>query len=103
MGNDVNSLHIMPKLLILGKQEYVWNNVYISGAVLWQGCQIVCEVLYLFSNTKWAVLHDIYGLLILNPSSLFQGAQEMFSALPCEFVEPHELKEVSRSGGMQWQ
>ncbi|NXF01957.1 AASS protein, partial [Smithornis capensis] len=28
-----------------------------------------------------------------------KGAQEMFSALPCEFVEPHELKEVSRSGG----
>ncbi|NXF17090.1 AASS protein, partial [Rhodinocichla rosea] len=27
-----------------------------------------------------------------------KGAQEMFSALPCEFVEPHELKEVSRSG-----
>ncbi|NXO63284.1 AASS protein, partial [Phainopepla nitens] len=30
-----------------------------------------------------------------------KGAQELFSALPCEFVEPHELKEVSRSGGMQ--
>lgn len=57
--------------------------------------------LYLFSNTKRAVLHYIYGLLILNPTSWFQGAQEMFSALPCEFVEPHELKEVSRSGGMQ--
>ncbi|NWQ73897.1 AASS protein, partial [Columbina picui] len=28
-----------------------------------------------------------------------KGAQEMFSALPYEFVEPHELKEVSRSGG----
>ncbi|NXC40100.1 AASS protein, partial [Penelope pileata] len=27
-----------------------------------------------------------------------KGAQEMFNALPCEFVEPHELKEVSRSG-----
>ncbi|NWZ61436.1 AASS protein, partial [Acrocephalus arundinaceus] len=27
-----------------------------------------------------------------------KGAQEMFSELPCEFVEPHELKEVSRSG-----
>lgn len=23
----------------------------------------------------------------------------MFNALPCEFVEPHELKEVSKSGG----
>ncbi|XP_066174667.1 alpha-aminoadipic semialdehyde synthase, mitochondrial isoform X2 [Sylvia atricapilla] len=30
-----------------------------------------------------------------------KGAQEMFSALPCEFVEPHELKEVSRSGDLR--
>ncbi|KAF1404299.1 Alpha-aminoadipic semialdehyde synthase, mitochondrial, partial [Spheniscus magellanicus] len=29
-----------------------------------------------------------------------KGAQEMFNALPCEFVEPHELKEVSRSGAI---
>ncbi|KAI5627062.1 alpha-aminoadipic semialdehyde synthase, mitochondrial, partial [Silurus asotus] len=27
------------------------------------------------------------------------GAQDVFNELPCEFVEPHELKEVSRSGG----
>ncbi|KAJ7329674.1 hypothetical protein JRQ81_015848 [Phrynocephalus forsythii] len=30
-----------------------------------------------------------------------QGAQEMFSALPAEFVEPHELKEVSRTGDLR--
>ncbi|NXN89967.1 AASS protein, partial [Bombycilla garrulus] len=30
-----------------------------------------------------------------------KGAQELFSALPCEFVEPHELKEVSRSGDLR--
>jgi len=30
----------------------------------------------------------------------FQGAQEIFNELPCEYVEPHELKEVSESGGM---
>ncbi|XP_059703174.1 alpha-aminoadipic semialdehyde synthase, mitochondrial isoform X1 [Haemorhous mexicanus] len=30
-----------------------------------------------------------------------KGAQEMFSALPCEFVEPHELKEVFRSGDLR--
>ncbi|XP_065498878.1 alpha-aminoadipic semialdehyde synthase, mitochondrial isoform X1 [Caloenas nicobarica] len=30
-----------------------------------------------------------------------KGAQEMFSALPYEFVEPHELKEVSRSGDLR--
>lgn len=30
-----------------------------------------------------------------------RGAQEMFNALPCEFVEPHELKEVSRSGDLR--
>uniref|UniRef100_A0A8C3JF27 Alpha-aminoadipic semialdehyde synthase, mitochondrial n=1 Tax=Calidris pygmaea TaxID=425635 RepID=A0A8C3JF27_9CHAR len=30
-----------------------------------------------------------------------KGAQEMFNALPCEFVEPHELKEVSRSGDLK--
>lgn len=30
----------------------------------------------------------------------FQGAQEIFSELPCEYVEPHELKEVSESGGI---
>ncbi|KAJ7405060.1 Alpha-aminoadipic semialdehyde synthase, mitochondrial [Pitangus sulphuratus] len=30
-----------------------------------------------------------------------KGAQEMFTALPCEFVEPHELKEVSRSGDIR--
>ncbi|KAI5100435.1 alpha-aminoadipic semialdehyde synthase, mitochondrial, partial [Silurus meridionalis] len=28
------------------------------------------------------------------------GAQDVFNELPCEFVEPHELKEVSRSGDM---
>ncbi|XP_072856648.2 alpha-aminoadipic semialdehyde synthase, mitochondrial [Pogona vitticeps] len=30
-----------------------------------------------------------------------QGAQEMFCALPAEFVEPHELKEVSRTGDLR--
>ncbi|XP_013929333.1 PREDICTED: alpha-aminoadipic semialdehyde synthase, mitochondrial [Thamnophis sirtalis] len=30
-----------------------------------------------------------------------KGAQEMFNALPCEFVEPHELKEVSRTGDLK--
>ncbi|XP_061496112.1 alpha-aminoadipic semialdehyde synthase, mitochondrial isoform X1 [Rhineura floridana] len=30
-----------------------------------------------------------------------RGAQEMFNALPCEFVEPHELKEVSRTGDLR--
>ncbi|KAL7982688.1 hypothetical protein Chor_010286 [Crotalus horridus] len=30
-----------------------------------------------------------------------KGAQEMFNALPCEFVEPHELKEVSRTGDLR--
>ncbi|KAJ8386989.1 hypothetical protein AAFF_G00161660 [Aldrovandia affinis] len=29
-----------------------------------------------------------------------KGAQEVINELPCEFVEPHELKEVSRSGDM---
>lgn len=28
-----------------------------------------------------------------------KGAQEMFNELPSEFVEPHELKEVSKTGG----
>ncbi len=28
-----------------------------------------------------------------------QGAQDIFNELPCEYVEPHELKEVSESGG----
>lgn len=28
-----------------------------------------------------------------------QGAQEIFNELPCEYVEPHELKEVSQNGG----
>lgn len=55
---------------------------------------------YIFFQTP---NEQCYGLLILNLTLWFQGAQEMFSALPCEFVEPHELKEVSRSGGMQWQ
>nr|XP_021150587.1 alpha-aminoadipic semialdehyde synthase, mitochondrial isoform X1 [Columba livia]XP_021150588.1 alpha-aminoadipic semialdehyde synthase, mitochondrial isoform X1 [Columba livia] len=30
-----------------------------------------------------------------------KGAQEMFTALPYEFVEPHELKEVSRHGDLR--
>uniref|UniRef100_A0A673GTA3 Alpha-aminoadipic semialdehyde synthase, mitochondrial-like n=1 Tax=Sinocyclocheilus rhinocerous TaxID=307959 RepID=A0A673GTA3_9TELE len=29
-----------------------------------------------------------------------KGAQEIFNELPCEYVEPHELKEVSESGDM---
>lgn len=31
--------------------------------------------------------------------SSLQGAQEIFNELPCEYVEPHELKEVSQTGG----
>ena len=30
-----------------------------------------------------------------------QGAQEIFNELPCEYVEPHELKEVSQNGGKE--
>lgn len=30
-----------------------------------------------------------------------QGAQEIFNELPCEYVEPHELKEVSQNGGRE--
>ncbi|XP_067420389.1 alpha-aminoadipic semialdehyde synthase, mitochondrial isoform X1 [Emydura macquarii macquarii] len=30
-----------------------------------------------------------------------KGAQEVFNELPCEFVEPHELREVSRSGDLR--
>ena len=28
-----------------------------------------------------------------------QGAQAVFNELPCEYVEPHELKEFSKTGG----
>ncbi|KAB1276557.1 Alpha-aminoadipic semialdehyde synthase; mitochondrial [Camelus dromedarius] len=30
-----------------------------------------------------------------------KGAQEIFSELPCEYVEPHELKEVSQTGDLR--
>uniref|UniRef100_A0A8C5MT24 Alpha-aminoadipic semialdehyde synthase, mitochondrial n=1 Tax=Leptobrachium leishanense TaxID=445787 RepID=A0A8C5MT24_9ANUR len=30
-----------------------------------------------------------------------KGAQEMFNELPCEFVEPHELREVSKTGDLR--
>ncbi|XP_069485193.1 alpha-aminoadipic semialdehyde synthase, mitochondrial [Ambystoma mexicanum] len=30
-----------------------------------------------------------------------KGAQEMFKELPCELVEPHELKEVSKTGDLR--
>ncbi|KAM8973809.1 alpha-aminoadipic semialdehyde synthase, mitochondrial [Pelodytes ibericus] len=30
-----------------------------------------------------------------------KGAQEMFNELPCEFVEPHELKEVSKTADLR--
>nr|DBA31242.1 TPA: hypothetical protein GDO54_007120 [Pyxicephalus adspersus] len=30
-----------------------------------------------------------------------KGAQEIFNELPCEFVEPHELKEVSKTGDLR--
>ncbi|KAG8577484.1 hypothetical protein GDO81_010195 [Engystomops pustulosus] len=30
-----------------------------------------------------------------------KGAQEIFNELPCEFVEPHELKEVSKNGDLR--
>ncbi|XP_072508997.1 alpha-aminoadipic semialdehyde synthase, mitochondrial isoform X2 [Notamacropus eugenii] len=30
-----------------------------------------------------------------------KGAQEVFNQLPCEFVEPHELREVSKNGDLR--
>ncbi|EGW06535.1 Alpha-aminoadipic semialdehyde synthase, mitochondrial [Cricetulus griseus] len=30
-----------------------------------------------------------------------KGAQEVFNELPCEYVEPHELKEVSKTGDLR--
>ena len=30
-----------------------------------------------------------------------KGAQEIFNELPCEYVEPHELKEVSQTGDLR--
>lgn len=30
-----------------------------------------------------------------------KGAQEIFNELPCEYVEPHELKEVSQAGDLR--
>ncbi|XP_013013838.1 alpha-aminoadipic semialdehyde synthase, mitochondrial isoform X1 [Cavia porcellus] len=30
-----------------------------------------------------------------------KGAQEVFNQLPCEYVEPHELKEVSKTGDLR--
>ncbi|POI31041.1 hypothetical protein CIB84_005208 [Bambusicola thoracicus] len=58
---------------------------------------------------KWAgvagMINILHGLglrfLALGHHTPFMGAQEMFNALPCEFVEPHELKEVSRSGDLR--
>lgn len=38
----------------------------------------------------------IFGFLLM---CYLQGAQEIFNELPCEYVEPHELKEVSQTGG----
>ncbi len=33
--------------------------------------------------------------------SVLQGAQDILNELPAEYVEPHELKDVSETGGMK--
>lgn len=34
--------------------------------------------------------------------SFLQGAQDIINELPVEYVEPHELKDVSETGGMKY-
>lgn len=75
--------------------------MYVSEDVLRQDCQAVCGIFVsVFTDQMSSVTLSLSSLLILNPTFALQGAQEMFNALPCEFVEPHELKEVSQSGGI---
>lgn len=47
-------------------------------------------------ETMLALFLLIFGFLLM---CYLQGAQEIFNELPCEYVEPHELKEVSQTGG----
>lgn len=41
---------------------------------------------------------NLWFLMLLFPSP--QGAQDIINELPVEYVEPHELKDVSETGGM---
>ncbi|KAM4857724.1 alpha-aminoadipic semialdehyde synthase, mitochondrial isoform X2 [Urocitellus parryii] len=48
------------------------------------------------------ILHGMgLRLLALGHHTPFMGAQEVFNELPCEYVEPHELKEVSQTGDLR--
>ncbi|XP_047417385.1 alpha-aminoadipic semialdehyde synthase, mitochondrial isoform X2 [Sciurus carolinensis] len=48
------------------------------------------------------ILHGMgLRLLALGHHTPFMGAQEIFNELPCEYVEPHELKEVSQTGDLR--
>ncbi|XP_036086878.1 alpha-aminoadipic semialdehyde synthase, mitochondrial isoform X5 [Rousettus aegyptiacus] len=48
------------------------------------------------------ILHGMgLRLLALGHHTPFMGAQEIFNELPCEYVEPHELKEVSKTGDLR--
>ncbi|XP_023384649.1 alpha-aminoadipic semialdehyde synthase, mitochondrial isoform X3 [Pteropus vampyrus] len=48
------------------------------------------------------ILHGMgLRLLALGHHTPFMGAQEVFNELPCEYVEPHELKEVSKTGDLR--
>ncbi|XP_053525944.1 alpha-aminoadipic semialdehyde synthase, mitochondrial isoform X4 [Artibeus jamaicensis] len=48
------------------------------------------------------ILHGMgLRLLALGHHTPFMGAQEIFNELPCEYVEPHELKEVSQNGDLR--
>ncbi|XP_058510934.1 alpha-aminoadipic semialdehyde synthase, mitochondrial isoform X2 [Ochotona princeps] len=48
------------------------------------------------------ILHGLgLRLLALGHHTPFMGAQEIFNELPCEYVEPHELKEVSQTGDLR--
>lgn len=71
-------------------------NIFFSRTVK------LCVVffVFVFTHQMSSVTLFLYSPLFLILLHGLQGAQEMFNALPCEFVEPHELKEVSRSGGM---
>lgn len=68
------------------------------------GCRVGQVQLYNCGEDELESLHDI--ILALFPfifryllMCYLQGAQEIFNELPCEYVEPHELKEVSQTGG----
>ncbi|XP_021020193.1 alpha-aminoadipic semialdehyde synthase, mitochondrial isoform X2 [Mus caroli] len=48
------------------------------------------------------ILHGMgLRLLALGHHTPFMGAQEVFNELPCEYVEPHELREVSKTGDLR--